>query len=68
VLARIASSTGGQLVELDQLEEAFETIRDRSVQVPDDVIEPLWDSRLALMLFALMISMEWILRKAFGLM
>lgn len=68
VLARMASATGGQLVELDQLESAFGAIRDRSVQIPDDIVEPLWDSKLALMLFALMISVEWVLRKAFGLL
>jgi hypothetical protein len=67
-LARIASATGGQFVNLDELETAFAAIRDRSVQIPDDLIEPLWDSKLALVLFALMISMEWILRKVFGLL
>ena len=68
VLKRIAEATGGQVVELDQLEKVFGTIRDRNVQIPDDVTESLWDSKLILMLFVLMISLEWILRKAFGLL
>jgi hypothetical protein len=38
------------------------------VQIPDDIVEPLWDSRLALILFILTISAEWIMRKAFGLL
>ncbi|UCC32631.1 MAG: hypothetical protein JSU86_10175 [Phycisphaerales bacterium] len=67
-LERIAGATGGRVVELDRMEAVFGTIRDRSVQIPDDVTEPLWDSKLVLMLFAAMISMEWILRKVFGLM
>ena len=68
ILKRIAEATGGQVVELDQLENVFGTIRNRNVQIPDDVTESLWDSKLILMLFVLMISLEWILRKAFGLL
>jgi hypothetical protein len=67
-LERIAAATGGRVLELDELEAGFRTIRDRSVQIPDDVEEPLWDSKLVLMLFVTMISMEWVLRKAFGLL
>ncbi len=67
-LERIAAATGGRVLELDQLESEFATVRDRSVQIPDDVVETLWDSKLVLMLFVLMISTEWGLRKAFGLL
>ncbi len=67
-LERIAAATGGRVVDLDRMEAVFGTIRDRSVQIPDDITEPLWDSKLVLILFAAMISMEWILRKVFGLM
>ncbi len=67
-LERIAAATGGRVLELDQLEGDFAAIRDRSVQIPDDIIETLWDSKLVLMLFVLMISTEWGLRKAFGLL
>ncbi len=67
-LERIAEQTGGSMVELDQLTDAFHAIRDRSVQIPDDVAEPLWDSRLVLILFLGLITTEWVLRKAFGLL
>ncbi len=67
-LRRMAEVTGGAVVELDQLVETFDRIHDRSVQIPDDVTEPLWDSKLALALFVLMITMEWVLRKAFGML
>lgn len=67
-LERIAAATGGRVLELDQLKTGFEAIKDRSVQIPDDIIEPLWDSKLVLMLFVAMISVEWVLRKVFGLL
>lgn len=67
-LDRIASATGGRVLDLDQLEKEFATIRDRSVQIPDDLTEPLWDSKLALMLFVVLISIEWVVRKACGLL
>jgi uncharacterized membrane protein len=64
---RLAESTGGKVIDLDQLETEFATIRDRSVQIPDDVTETLWDSKLVVVLFVVMISVEWVMRKAFGL-
>lgn len=67
VLERIASQTGGAVLELDALTAGFDAIRDRSMRIPDDLVEPLWDSKLVLMLFVTMISMEWALRKVFGL-
>ncbi len=67
-LMRIAGTTGGKLLELSELETQLGEIRDRSVQIPDDITESLWDSRLVFVLFVLMISIEWGLRKAFGLL
>jgi uncharacterized membrane protein len=68
VLARIAEATGGRVVALDELDVEFARIKDRSVRIPDDVVEPLWDSKLVLLLFSLMISVEWVLRKVFGML
>ena len=67
-LARMALATGGKVIDLDQLESVFAGIADRSVMIPDDIVEPLWDSKLAFGLFVVMISMEWIFRKANGLL
>ena len=67
-LMRIAGATGGKLLEPSELETELGEIRDRSVQIPDDITESLWDSRLVFVLFVLMISIEWGLRKAFGLL
>jgi hypothetical protein len=67
-LALLAESTGGRILELDDLEAGFAEIRERTLQIPDDLVEPLWDSRFALAVFLLMISIEWIMRKRFGLL
>jgi uncharacterized membrane protein len=67
VLERLAGETGGEVVEFDQMAEALAGIRDRSVRIPDDYHEPLWDSKLVLILFAGLIATEWGLRKIFGM-
>ena len=66
-MKRIAEETNGALIDLDELINVCSTIPDRSVQIPDDVTEPLWDSKIALALFALLLTTEWVLRKATGL-
>ena len=68
LLERVARGTNGKVVELDTLQTEFAALRDRSVQIPDDVVEPLWDSKLVLTLFVLLISTEWTLRKLWGLL
>ncbi|MCH7701016.1 MAG: hypothetical protein IID37_04945 [Planctomycetes bacterium] len=67
LLRRIANETGGETIRLDQLAEALGRIPDRSIQIPDDVVEPLWDNKLVLVLFIMIITLEWGLRKAFNL-
>lgn len=67
-LRRIAEATGGRFLELSDWPQAFAEIPDRSVLIPDDVTEPLWDSKLALILFVLLLGTEWVLRKAFGVL
>ena len=66
-LKHLAAETEGEMVALDRLDEALGVLRDRSVRVPDDVSETLWDSKLAFILFAMLITAEWILRKAYGM-
>lgn len=67
LLRRIANETGGETIRLDELAEALGRIPDRSIQIPDDVVEPLWDNKLVLILFILIITLEWALRKGFNL-
>lgn len=67
-LQRLAEQTGGAIVPLDRLGEALAAIPDRSVRIPDDVSEPLWDTKLVFALFILIIGTEWVLRKVFGML
>ena len=67
-LERIAAATGGRMVALDKLDEVFGAIKDRSVQIPDDIREPLWDSKLVMLLFGILITTEWVMRKSFGML
>ena len=57
-----------EIIEQLQSGAASKAILDRSVRVPDDLLEPLWDSKLALGLFVLLIAAEWSLRKVIGLL
>lgn len=66
-LRRLARATGGIAVAPDDVATIAESLEDRSVRIPDDVSEPLWDSKLVLVLFVLIITMEWVWRKAVGL-
>jgi hypothetical protein len=68
LLARLADQTGGQVVGLDKLPQILGQIRDRSIAVLDDISEPLWDSKLVFLLFVSMITIEWVLRKGFGML
>jgi hypothetical protein len=68
MLSLMAQSTGGKVVAMDELRETLATIPNRSILIPDDVVEPLWDSRLSMILFVLLIGTEWALRKVFGLL
>lgn len=67
MLREIAQRTGGKLWRPGDSAKIAAALPDRSVLVPDDVTEPLWDTRLALLLFVLPISLEWIIRKTKGL-
>jgi hypothetical protein len=66
-LEHLAAETGGQVVPLERMTEVFADLRDRSVRIPDDVSETLWDSKLAFTLFVVLIAAEWILRKVYGM-
>jgi len=67
-LRRLAESTGGAVVELDEIANQAGAIVDRSVRIPDDFTEPLWDSKLVLAFFVLMIGVEWVGRKLYGML
>ncbi|MBN1343240.1 MAG: hypothetical protein JXQ73_11205 [Phycisphaerae bacterium] len=66
-LRQLAAATGGLAVGPDGIERIAARIENRSAEIPDDVSEPLWDTKLVLAIFVLIIGTEWILRKAIGL-
>ncbi|MCG8403880.1 MAG: hypothetical protein MI923_01655 [Phycisphaerales bacterium] len=67
-LRNLAVRSGGSFREMtDDLDELIAGLPDRSERIPDDVEEPLWDTRLILIVFIGLIVTEWIIRKGIGL-
>jgi len=66
-LADLAARSGGKSVGPEGLAELAASIPDRSVRITDDVVESLWDTRLALLLFMALLVTEWVGRKLKGL-
>lgn len=67
-LKTLATGSGGVAIQLgDDWRPLVDAIPDRSVQIPADVEEPVWDTRLMLFLFTGLIASEWIIRKGIGL-
>lgn len=60
-------SAGSSWTVGDDLGALIRSIPDRSERIVDDIQEPLWDTRLALAVFLLLLVTEWIIRKARGL-
>ena len=67
--AHVATETGGVALTLD---EAAGEIRSdliqsaaRTIAPPDD--HPLWDKPIAMVIFVLLLTSEWVLRKVFGM-
>lgn len=64
----LAESSGGQFARVgDDWRPLTGAIPDRSMQIPADIEESIWDSRLVLLLFTTLIVAEWIMRKWIGL-
>lgn len=66
-LQRLAHRTGGRIVTADACRELADQIPDQSVAVPNDIVEPLWDTRLAIFAFLIPLTIEWVLRRSKGL-
>lgn len=69
LLGRLASQTLGQTVELSQAREQLPAIITSAAKViPVEAAQPLWNAPLAMALFVLLITTEWILRKMYGML
>ena len=67
-LQRLAGDTGGKLFDLSDAAAGLpETIKSAERRIPVVTDRPLWDAPLALVLLALLVTMEWVGRKAAGL-
>ncbi len=67
-LEMLASGSGGISMPLGgDWQRLTRAIPDRSIQIPADVEESVWDTRLMLIVFFVLIASEWIIRKGIGL-
>jgi hypothetical protein len=68
VLARLALETAGQVVESKSARESLPRLIPSAAKViPVESSRPLWDAPLALALFVLLITAEWVMRKLYGM-
>ena len=63
-----AFSEGSSTIQLAEVAALPERIISRSRMVRNDLTDEIWDSPLALMLFIVLISTEWILRKKYRML
>jgi uncharacterized membrane protein len=69
LLSRLASETNGKAYELDQVAAHLAAdIPSAAKQIPVEISEPLWNKNRALMFFVLLITVEWVLRKVYGML
>src|SRR5262249_46110544 len=67
LLRSIAARTHGRCVEPADAGSLAAEIPDRSVPVPDGIVDPIWDAPRPLLMFVIPISVEWVVRKLRGL-
>lgn len=68
ILQDMATETGGAFLTLSQGGEIKERITQKTVPEKQIKDNPLWDTPLIFVIFALLITAEWVLRKLFRLM
>jgi hypothetical protein len=69
LLGRLASETMGQTVQLSQARAQLPAIITSVAKIiPVEASQPLWNAPLAMALFVLLITAEWILRKMYGML
>ena len=67
LMSELAELTGGSVVHPGDAASVHELIPDRQYVMPDDITETIWDSKLALLIFVLLITTEWTPRNLHGL-
>lgn len=66
-LAALAKQSGGEVIDIDQLDSFVRTLPTRQVPITETRIEPLWHSSSWLTLTLLCLCAEWGLRRLRGL-
>ncbi len=61
-------SNGGRFFPVSEVEKLHEAVQKSELQFRETREDELWDSPLAYLLFALLITTEWILRKVFRML
>ncbi|MDH3582781.1 MAG: hypothetical protein OER86_01045 [Phycisphaerae bacterium] len=67
LLAELAKRTTGTVLDDEQLPKLPQLVPNRARRTPADVSEPLWNTPLAFGLLLLLLTCEWVGRKALGL-
>jgi len=67
-LTRLAAETNGKSYDLDQAVRLATDIPSAAKQIPVEISEPIWNKNRALVLFVLLITAEWVLRKVYGML
>ncbi len=69
LVTRVASDTLGQAVSYQEARAKLpQLIPSAAKVIPITLSEPLWDAPLAMWIFVLLITGEWVLRKVFGML
>jgi hypothetical protein len=69
MLTRLAAETMGRSIDLHEAKTRLpQLIPSAAKQIPVEISEPLWNKNRALWIFVLLITVEWVLRKAFGML
>ena len=67
LLTRLAAETLGQTLTLAEAPKLATLIPSAAKVIPIETSQPLWDAPLALVLFVLLITAEWVTRKMYGM-
>jgi uncharacterized membrane protein len=69
LLTRVAAETNGKTYDLDQAAAHLAAdIPSAAKAIPVEISEPIWNKNRALILFVLLITVEWVLRKVYGML
>ena len=68
LLNRLALETGGKVLSLSEAPAQLASIPSLERKTPDPTSNPLWNGWAPLVIFVLLITCEWVLRKMYGML